>query len=116
MVRRFAEARRLLRFHRNVRRRVREHLENLAADARTIENALGEPLRGKEVLEIGPGQLLKQARRGTCSRTRSIGRSSGARTLGSSPARMRGSPLRGASRRSPTPKDGSVDVCTTGAA
>lgn len=59
---RLVEAWRLLRFHSGVREQVIELLGNLESNKQCIETCLGEKLQDKSILEIGPGQLLKQAR------------------------------------------------------
>jgi SAM-dependent methyltransferase len=41
---------------------VRDHLSRMNAAREAIEAALGEPLSGKDILEIGPGQQLRQTR------------------------------------------------------
>src|SRR5258708_23474417 len=41
---------------------VRGFLESMGGAQATIERLLGEDLRGKDIFEIGPGQLVKNAR------------------------------------------------------
>ena len=61
--RRFKEAKQLAKRHAADQPGVvRDHLEAMEHARRVIETALGAPLRGKSILEIGPGQQLKQAR------------------------------------------------------
>src|SRR6516162_879448 len=53
----------LYRYHSaNVEEQVREFLESMRGAQATIEPLLGEQLCGKFIFEIGPGQLLKNAR------------------------------------------------------
>ena len=60
---RISEANSLLRFYRgDVGEQVREHLSRMNAARVAIETTLGEGLSGKDILEIGPGQQLRQTR------------------------------------------------------
>jgi SAM-dependent methyltransferase len=53
----------LYRYHSvNVEEQVREFLDSMRGAEATIERLLGEQLCGKRIFEIGPGQLLKNAR------------------------------------------------------
>ena len=53
----------LWRYHSaNASEQVREFLESMGGAQATIERLLGEDLRGKDIFEIGPGQLVKNAR------------------------------------------------------
>jgi SAM-dependent methyltransferase len=63
LVQRISEAISLLRFYRaDVSEQVREHLSQMNAARIAIETTLGEGLSGKDILEIGPGQQLRQTR------------------------------------------------------
>jgi SAM-dependent methyltransferase len=59
---RIGEAIALYRFHADPEEQVRDLLASMNANLASIELHLGEPLRDKTILEIGPGQLLKNAR------------------------------------------------------
>jgi SAM-dependent methyltransferase len=53
----------LYRFHsEDLTTQVADHVRAMQECQQTIEKLLGEPLRNKRILEIGPGQMLKQAR------------------------------------------------------
>jgi 2-polyprenyl-3-methyl-5-hydroxy-6-metoxy-1,4-benzoquinol methylase len=60
--RRIGEAVALYRFHADPEEQVRDLLASMNANLASIELLLGEPLRDKTMLEIGPGQLMKNAR------------------------------------------------------
>jgi SAM-dependent methyltransferase len=61
--RRAREAIALFRFHaRDIEQQVDSLIANLRQNQSVIERHLGAPLVGKKILEIGPGQLFKQAR------------------------------------------------------
>lgn len=60
---RFSEAKSLFKRHTiDVAQEVSRHLQQMDYARAAIENALGAPLTAKKILEIGPGQQLRQAR------------------------------------------------------
>jgi SAM-dependent methyltransferase len=59
--RRISEAISLVKHHRRMASRVTDHLCAMDASRAAIECALGAPVSGLDILEIGPGQQLKQA-------------------------------------------------------
>jgi SAM-dependent methyltransferase len=63
ILRRISEAISLISLYRgDISAQVREHLSRMNAARAAIEAALGEALSGKDILEIGPGQQLRQTR------------------------------------------------------